>query len=130
MNNQFQAFIALFYSIDHLYEKHPCDTTALCASELDPFLFRAIGSADPAHYSEFSEAFEKRFPDGYANMEEAFVFVKEYADGLSRMFQTMYPEDETIANLFEEYVDETIWPDIWSKAENAAEQRLEELSEE
>lgn len=129
MGNQFQTFIALFYSIDYLYEKCPCDTTALCAGELDPFLFRVIGSADPAHYSEFCEAFTKRFANGHVGIEDAFSFAKEYANKLSKMFKAMFPEDETIASLFEKHIDERVWSDIWSRAENAAEQRLAELSE-
>ena len=130
MDTSFQAFVALFYAVDHLYDKCPCDTTGLCAGELNPFLWKAIGSADPAHYIEFKQDYDARFSDKQPSAKESYAFLQEYVAKLSEMFNTMFPEDETLANLFKRYMDEETWAAIWALANEAAAKRIKELGAE
>lgn len=127
MHDQFQAFVALFYAIDRLYEKNPCDTTALCAGELDPFLFNSIGSADPAHYIEFCAAYAMRFGEGTASPSECYAFAQEFVASLSDAFHAMYPEDATISDLFASHIDYETWLGLWEAAGHAAAKRQAEL---
>lgn len=127
MDNKFQAFIALFYAIDRLYDERPSDTLGLCAGGLNPFLWDAIGSADPAHFIEFGQEFDTRFPDGVATEADAFAFAREYADKLSATFHAMFPSDETIAALFDKHIDGETWGKLWESAGKAAARRMDKL---
>ena len=128
MNASFKAFIALFFAIDYLYDQHPCDTTGLCAGELNPFLWKAVGSADPAHYLEFKQEYATRFPEKTPSETEGFEFVREYAARLSSTFHGMFPSDETIVSLFDRHIDQKAWAAIWERAGVSAAKRLEELN--
>ena len=129
MHDQFRAYIALFYAIDRLYEIDPSDTTALCAGELDPFLFKTLGSADPAHYAGFSAEYARRFGEGKATPNECFSLAQEFAASLSDVFHAMYPDDVTISDLFAENVNYEAWLGFWRIAGEAADKRLAELAD-
>lgn len=124
MDIRFRAFIALFYAMDKLYELYPCDTTALCAGELDPFLFNTVGSADPAYYLEFCEAYAQRFNGTNVSPSECYAFAQEFAATLSDAFHAMYPDDPAITDLFAKYIDDEMWLALWAKASNVTDRRL------
>lgn len=126
MKSQYQSFIALFYSIDELYQHDKSDSVAQCAGELNPFLWAGIGSGDPAHFIEFRNAYEEQFGDKNISPDEGFAFAREYVSTLSEMFHAAHPDDEPIADLFAKHIDRELWLELWGKAEIAADQRLEE----
>lgn len=128
MKKQYQAFIALYFAIDHLYEKEPCDTTALCASELDPFLWDDIGSADPAHFVEFCEYYNVKASSKNLTAKEGFELIKEYTEKLSATFNEMYPDDKTLSSLFNKHISKDVWGEIWEQATKVATERLSQPS--
>jgi len=88
--DQFRAYVALFYAIDSLYEIDPSDTNALCAGELDPFLFKTLGSADPARYVEFCSEYARRFGESKATPYDCFSFAQEFVASLSDEFHDLW----------------------------------------
>ena len=130
MHDQFRAYVTLFYAIDSLYEIDTSDTTALCAGELDPFLFKTLGSADPAHYVEFCAEYARRFGEGKATPYDCFSLAQEFVASLSDEFHAMYADDDTIADLFARHVDLETWLELWGIAGETAEKWLQELASE
>ena len=131
MDNQFRAFVALYYAIDRLYEAEPSDTTALCASELDPFLFKALGSADPAHYAKFCDTYTKRFGESVSEVapNESYSLAKEFIAHLSAVFHAMYPDDATISDLFAKHINYGTWLELWEIASDVVSNRLTDLAD-
>ena len=51
--NKFELFTMIYFWLDKYYENTTDDRILNQLSEMNPFLWKDIGSADPAVYSEF-----------------------------------------------------------------------------
>ncbi len=59
--NEFELFTMIYYALDAYYEDHIDDYYINCIlSDMCPFTFKNIGSADPAMYIEYLEFLDKR----------------------------------------------------------------------
>lgn len=48
-----RAFLATYYVLNEMFQKTPSDSLAVIASDMNPFLFVGMKSADPASYEDF-----------------------------------------------------------------------------
>ena len=76
--NIYKSFVYMFYALDAVYDEAPSEELGNYLSGLNPFWFDYEGSADPAEYEEFKEAFVNRFNDIEPNSAEIYEFCKEY----------------------------------------------------
>ena len=53
--NKFELFTMIFYAIDLYYDENPSELLGQFLSEMSPFTFTDIGSADPAVYKKFCD---------------------------------------------------------------------------
>lgn len=74
----YDVFVLMFDALDAIYDEEPNETLGNYLSGLNPFWFSDEGSADPAEYEEFKEAFLKQFKEKEPTPEEAYVFCKNY----------------------------------------------------
>lgn len=54
-----KAFLALYHLLDDLYSRYPYNNLGLICSDMDPYLFKGLLSADPAAWEDFSEYYEE-----------------------------------------------------------------------
>jgi len=64
----------MFYALDAIYDENPNDELGNYLSGLNPFLFDDEGSADPAEYEEFKEAYAEQFGDKEPTTSEIYEF--------------------------------------------------------
>ncbi len=74
----YDVFVLMFDALDAMYDEEPNEILGNYLSGLNPFLFDDEGSADPAEYEEFKQAFLKQFNDKGPTAEETYVFCKGY----------------------------------------------------
>ena len=53
--NKFELFTMIFYALDLYYDDNPTEELGRFLSEMSPFTFKQIGSADPAVYKKFCD---------------------------------------------------------------------------
>lgn len=116
----FSAFVAMYYILDAAYDETRDDEIGQRATEANPFLFKDIGSADPAVYIEFKTEWDARYgEDAEVGVEECKAFIEEYLARLS-------PD---CAKAFEMVVDDSAWKDDLKEIWGQASSRRERLSE-
>ena len=76
--NIYKPFVYMFYALDAVYDEEPCEELGNYLSGLNPFWFDDEGSADPAEYEEFKEAYVNHFGNKEAATLEIYEFCKEY----------------------------------------------------
>ena len=76
--NIYKSFVYMFYALDAIYDEKPNDELGNYLSGLNPFWFDDEGSADPAEYEEFKEAYEEQFGDKDPTASEIYEFCREY----------------------------------------------------
>lgn len=67
-HNYYNYFILFYYILDSLCDKENNEELSLFISDVNPFLFRGEGSADPAIYDDFKticNAYKKAAANGY-----------------------------------------------------------------
>ncbi len=74
----YDVFVLMFDALDAMYDEAPNENLGNYLSGLNPFWFDDEGSADPAEYEEFKEAFSEFFADKEATSEETYIFCKNY----------------------------------------------------
>ncbi len=74
----YDVFVLMFDALDAMYDENPSEVLGNYLSGLNPFLFDDEGSAVPAEYENFKQAFFKHFNDKEPTAEESYVFCKDY----------------------------------------------------
>lgn len=88
--NKFELFTLIFYSLDVYYDSNPSEELGQFLSEMSPFTFKQIGSADPAIFAEFSDFFEEE----NIELEESYGLAIKYVKSIKKIdlmpaFETM-----------------------------------------
>lgn len=76
----YAAFIAMYYALDAAYDAIGDEQLRRYLSDANPFLFKGEGSADPAVYAEFEQAYKGVCGDD-PNAQEALAAVRGYLKG-------------------------------------------------
>ena len=76
--NIYKSFVYMFYALDAIYDENPNEELGNYLSGLNPFLFDDEGSADPAEYEEFKEAYANKFGDKEPTTSEIYEFCRGY----------------------------------------------------
>ena len=89
----YAAFIAMYYALDAAYDEIGGEELRRYLSDANPFLFIGEGSADPAVYAEFEQAYKGTCGD-CSNAQEALAAVRDYlgrqdADALIAAFDSV-----------------------------------------
>ena len=53
--NKFELFTMIFYALDLYYDHNPSEELGRFLSEMSPFTFKQVGSADPAVFKNFCD---------------------------------------------------------------------------
>lgn len=70
----YDIFVMMYYALDSEYQDNPSEELRLFLSDLNPFRFADEGSADPAAYEDFKNAYSE-----YGTVElNGYTFAKEY----------------------------------------------------
>lgn len=77
MLNCYNTFKMLYYTLDNIWDESKDENLGEFCSNMNPFLWKGEGSADPALYSHFKKQFEEKFKDT-CSYEEAYNFSKEF----------------------------------------------------
>jgi hypothetical protein len=73
--NEFELFTLIYFVLDSYYDPDDCDDfTNTVISDMGPFTFEDIGSADPIMYDEYLEFLNGR----KITIENSFDIAKEY----------------------------------------------------
>ena len=72
--NKFELFTMIYFWLDKYYENETDDRITNQLSEMNPFLWTDIGSADPAVYDEYSTFLGERD----ISLENSLSIAKEY----------------------------------------------------
>ena len=74
-----EVFVAMYYILDVAYEKACSEELRQFLSDANPFLFKDGGSADPAVFIEFEQAFDAV---EHSELDEAdsLAFVQRYLE--------------------------------------------------
>lgn len=119
MTDAYSTFVNMFLALDALWDECHDDTLAGYLSEASPFLFEGKGSADPAIWAEFYEAFNKRFPDGEASLEDAHDFAIGYLQSISDEYLKLYPGGKCLAGAFLEIAPVDRWVEAFEQQDDA-----------
>lgn len=119
MIDSYVAFMMMYYILDAAAEELVSKEVVDYASRANPFLFKDEGSADPAMYTEFSEAWNSKFKDRKdISPEECKIFIKNYLKGLS----------SECLEAFNLVVDDSSWQENLKDIQEQAQNRRETLS--
>lgn len=79
MTGVYAAFMMMYYILDAASDEMDSEVVQRWAMEANPFLFRDIGSADPAIYIEFKREWDGRYgKDASVGEAECKTFLREY----------------------------------------------------
>lgn len=107
MIDSYTAFVAMYYALDAAWDDGAkTDELRSYLSEINPFIWKSKGSADPAHCIELKEAYESKLGEAASN-QEAYYFVEEY-------LRRVNPE---FASLFCSIVSATEWENVLPEIE-------------
>lgn len=71
-------FIAMYRTLDCLYDETQREDLRNYLSEANPYLFTDRKSADPAVFAAFSHYFDSLYTNDDVSVEEAYSFVRQY----------------------------------------------------
>lgn len=113
MRNPYHIYIATYFTLEYVFENQVTKGVALShyLGEANPFIWTDKGSADPAIWIEFEQAFDKRFPSGETTDEESLAFVRDYLSKQGPYYIRVFPGgDETpFLDLFDAETDLSEW---------------------
>ena len=72
--NKFELFCMIYLALDADWEETGNEELREFLSDMDPFLFKEITSADPATYASF----EKHISEENISLDKSFEIAKEY----------------------------------------------------
>ena len=94
--NKFELFTMIYFWLDKYYENTTDDMILNQLSEMNPFLWKDIGSADPAVYSEFCTFLGERniSVENSLSIAKEYVVTIDYVD-VTAAFENIDPEEWT-----------------------------------
>jgi hypothetical protein len=108
-----------YYILDAAADEFDDDNVRTLASSANPFLFKDIGSADPAIYIEFKQAWDKEFGE---NAEIDFSDCKDFIKNYLLSFSSI-PRDT-----FNIVVDEDTWVEDMKEVKLQSESRIKSVN--
>ena len=92
--NKFELFTMIYFWLDKYYENTTDDRILNQLSEMNPFLWKDIGSADPAVYSEFCTFLGERniSVENSLSIAKEYVATIDYVD-VTAAFENIDPEE-------------------------------------
>lgn len=113
----YDSFVAMYQAPDAAFEEHPSSERLRgFASEANPFLWKDKGSADPAVYIEFEQAWKERFGDGQVMAPEARQFVRDHLKAQDEGEYAFAPAgDVTLVEAFDSVANEETWEEALSE---------------
>lgn len=109
----YSTFVNMFMALDAYWDESGDETLGGYLSEANPYLFKDRGSADPAVWTEFEAAFLKRFPTGYASVEDAHRFVRDYLAGIGDEYSRAYPGKVRLVDSFLDIAPLDRWSEVF-----------------
>ena len=91
--NKFELFSLIFYALDAQWDDTPKDVLGEFLSDMNPFLFTDIGSADPACYDDFCKFVNKNNIELKNSYKTAENYIKNLA--ISDIAEAFAKTDET-----------------------------------
>ena len=79
--NKFELFTMIFYALDLYYDENPSEELGQFLSEMSPFTFKQIGSADPAVFIEFCQF----IGDDKITIDNSYEKAKEYVASITEI---------------------------------------------
>lgn len=76
--NRFELFTMVFHTLNHSWELNRTESVGNFLSEMNPFLWDDIGSADPAIYDEFS----KFIKTDSISIDDSYTIASKYIESL------------------------------------------------
>lgn len=112
--SDYQTFVATYQMLDTSYSENKSEKVLSYISDADPDVWEGHVSGDPAVFSEFSSAFNKRFPSGKAEPEEAADFVREYLAEQNGVYTWV---EGDLVEAFDSVATPELWEQELAKAE-------------
>lgn len=111
----YDAFVNMYYALDAAHDERSSDRLTDFVSDANPFLWKDKGSADPAVYIEFEQAWNERFGDREVTAPEARRFVRDHLKAQDGGEYAFAPAgDVTLVEAFDSVVDEESWEEAFS----------------
>lgn len=79
--NKFELFTLIFYSLDIYYDNNPSEELGQFLSEMSPFTFKQICSADPAVFTEFCDFIKKE----KIELDESYDLAIQYINSIEEI---------------------------------------------
>ena len=79
--NKFELFTMIFYALDLYYDHNPSEELGRFLSEMSPFTFKQIGSADPAVFKNFSDFISDR----EITIDNSYSLALEYVQSIKNV---------------------------------------------
>lgn len=114
LTGDYQTFVAMYQILDTSYNNTHSEKTLSYISDADPNVWKGHVSGDPAVFSEFSTAFNKRFPSGKAEPAETASFVREYLAEQNGIYTWV---EGDLVEAFDSVVTSELWGQELAKAE-------------
>lgn len=117
MTSVYGSFVNMYYALDAVFDEHPSsERLREFASDANPFLWKGKGSADPAVYIEFEQAWKERFGDREVTAPEARQFVRDHLKTQDEGEYAFAPAgDVTLVEAFDSVADEETWEEALSE---------------
>ena len=85
MIDSYTAFMMMYYILDAAADELDSESVLNYASIANPFVFKDEGSADPAVYAAFKEAWDNKFGESNSVVpEDCKAFIKAYMEDRSK----------------------------------------------
>lgn len=105
----YSTFVNMFLALDAFWDEYNDEALSGFLSEASPYTFEGKGSADPAIWSEFSDAFLSCFPSGRASLADAYEFVKDYLEEISDEYRRAFSGEKRLVDAFAEIAPLERW---------------------
>lgn len=112
----YDSFVSKYQALDAAFDEHTSsERLRAFTSEANPFIWKGKGSADPAVYIEFEQAWEKRFGNKDASAPDTRQFVRGYLKTQDEGEYAFAPAgDVTLVQAFDSVTDEESWEEALS----------------
>ena len=106
----------MYYALDAAFDDHRSERLREFVSDANPFIWKDKGSADPAVYIEFEQAWDKTFGRREPTAPEARKFVRDYLETQDEGEYSFAPAGGiTLAEAFDSAADEETWEEALSE---------------
>ncbi len=75
--NKFELYTMIFYTLDYYWDQNGGEELGMFLSDMSPFTFEGVGSANPVVYEEFCEYIQNENIDVADSYVEASKYIEE-----------------------------------------------------